>query len=304
MTTATRPSAGAERLEDVFARTRAEGRAALVGYLPVGYPGLAESPEAFRALVTAGCDIVEVGVPYSDPVIDGPVVQDAGSRALAAGTRLRDVFTAVRTVADAGGVAVVMSYWNPILRYGVDAFAADLAAAGGAGIITPDLIPDEAADWLDAAARHALCPHFLLAPSSTDARIAMTTAHCRGFVYVASVMGVTGTRASVGSAAGDLVARARAVTALPLCVGLGVSNGDQAAQIAGYADGVIVGSALVKTLAGDEPWPSRVAALRALVGDLADGVRRGRRADEGPERSAVPSLGDHGSDRTGADPKE
>lgn len=265
------------QLDAVLAAARDEGRAALVGYLPVGYPTVAESVQAMATLIEAGADIVEVGFPYSDPVLDGPVIQDAASRALAGGVRIADIFVAVRAVVAAGGVAVVMSYWNPIRQYGVERFAADLAAAGGSGVITPDLIPDEAQEWLDAAARQQLAPIFLVAPSSTPARLAMTTAHCRGFVYVASVMGVTGTRASVGSAAGELVERAREVTPLPLCVGLGVSTGAQAAQLAGAADGVIVGSALVKTLGGDGPWEERLAALRALTGELAEGVRSGRR---------------------------
>lgn len=262
-------------LERVMARTRGESRAALVGYLPVGYPSVSGSLEAMTTLVQGGCDVVEVGFPYSDPVLDGPVIQDAASRALAGGVRLSDVFSAVRAVAEAGGVAVVMSYWNPILRYGVERFAADLAEAGGAGVITPDLIPDEAGPWLAAAEKHDLCPIFLVAPSSTDARIAMTTAHCRGFVYVASVMGVTGARSSVGGAAADLVRRTRAATDVPLCVGLGVSTGAQAAELASYADGVIVGSALVKQLGGEAPWEERLAGLRALAGELAEGVRAG-----------------------------
>lgn len=258
----------------MLAAAKSEGRAALIGYLPVGYPTLPQSIEAMETLVAAGCDIVEVGFPYSDPVLDGPVIQDAATTALAGGVRFSDVFAAVRAVAAAGGAAVVMSYWNPVLRYGVDRFAADLAAAGGAGVITPDLIPDEAQDWLAAAQAHDLAPIFLVAPSSTPARLAMTTAHCRCFVYVTSVMGVTGTRTSVGSAAAELVARTREVTDLPLCVGLGVSTGAQAAELAAVADGVIVGSALVKTLGVEAPWPDRLATLRGLVGELADGVRR------------------------------
>lgn len=266
-----------QALDRVLAAARAEGRGALIGYLPVGYPTVPESLVAIRTLIEAGCDIVEVGFPYSDPVLDGPVIQDAATRALDAGVRITDVFAAVRAVTDAGGVAVVMSYWNPIRAYGVARFAADLAAAGGAGVITPDLIPDEAAEWLAAADEQGLAPIFLVAPSTTAARLAMTTAHCRGFVYVTSVMGVTGARATVGTAAADLVRRTRETTDLPLCVGLGVSNGAQAAELAAVADGVIVGSALVKTLAGDAPWEDRLAGLRALVADLARGVRDGHR---------------------------
>ncbi|MBW3086391.1 Tryptophan synthase alpha chain [Austwickia sp. TVS 96-490-7B] len=264
---------GEARIAEVFDQARAQGRAALVGYLPVGFPQVAASIEAMQVMVEAGCDIVEVGVPYSDPVLDGPVIQDAAARALRAGTRLADVLTAVRAVSDAGGTPVVMSYWNPILRYGVDAFAAELAAAGGAGLITPDLVPDEAGVWLEAAQRYGLCPIFLVAPSSTDERLAMTVAQCRGFVYVSSVMGVTGARAEVGFAAQGLVDRTRAATALPLCVGLGVGNRYQATELARYADGVIVGSALVRTIGTDRPWLDRIAALRELTQQLAEGVR-------------------------------
>ncbi len=252
-------SGSVTRVEDVLAATAAQGRAAMIGYLPVGYPTPDGCLPVFRALVEGeratgggpGVDIVEVGVPYSDPVIDGPVIQDAGAAALAAGTRLRDVFRAVEAVADTGAAAVVMSYWNPVLQYGVDRFAADLAAAGASGMITPDLIPDEAADWLAAADRHGLAPIFLVAPSSTDERLALTTAASRGFVYAASTMGVTGVRSSVGAGARELVRRTREVTDLPICVGLGVSTRAQAAEVAGYADGVIVGSALVRAVTAD-----------------------------------------------------
>lgn len=264
------------RLEEALDRARGDNRAALIAYLPVGFPDVPRSIEAMRAVVEAGADIVEVGFPYSDPMMDGPIIQDAAARALAEGVRMDDVFDAVRGVVDAGGAATVMSYWNPILRRGVEHFVRDFAAAGGSGVITPDLIPDEGQEWEAAAAAHDVCPIYLVAPSSKDDRLEMTTRHCRGFVYVASTMGVTGTRSSVSSGAEVLVARTRAVTELPLCVGLGVSTREQAAQVASYADGVIVGSALVKTLIGEEPWEQRLAKLRALAAELAAGVREGR----------------------------
>jgi tryptophan synthase alpha chain len=259
-----------------LAKARGENRAALVGYLPVGFPDVQGSIEAMVAMVEAGVDIVEIGVPYSDPLMDGPVIQHAAEAALQRGSRLADVFTAVRAVADAGAPALVMTYWNPVVRYGVDRFADDLAAAGGAGLITPDLIPDEGEAWIAAAERNDLDRVFLVAPSSTDARLASTGAACRGFVYAASTMGVTGARTSVGDAAGTLVSRARAVTDLPICVGLGVSTGAQAAQVAAFADGVIVGSALVRCLV-DAPTPAEgLTALRALTAELAACVRAGR----------------------------
>ena len=259
-----------------FDTARAEGRAALVGYLPAGFPDVEGSIEALRVMVDAGCDVIEVGLPYSDPVMDGPTIQAAAQQALEGGVRTRDVLRTVETVAATGTPVVVMTYWNPVDRYGVARFAQDLAAAGGAGLITPDLTPDSAEEWIEAADQHDLDKIFLIAPSSTDARIAMTTAACRGFVYATAVMGVTGARTTTSDLAGPLVARARAATDLPVAVGLGVSNGDQAAELAAYSDGVIVGSAFVRALLDhpDDRAAGR-AALRALTEDLAGGVRRG-----------------------------
>jgi tryptophan synthase alpha chain len=261
-------------LSDVLAKCRADNRAALIGYLPVGFPSVELSIEAMRALVAGGCDIVEVGIPYSDPVMDGPTIQRATEAAVRAGVTMRDALTAVGEVAAAGAAAVTMGYWNQVERFGVARFAADLAAAGGSGAITPDLIPEEAGDWIAASDEHGLDRIFLVAPSSTDARIVSTTAASRGFVYAAAVMGVTGARTSVGDAAATLVARVRSLAPqIPVCVGLGVSSGAQAAHIAGFADGVIVGSALVRRLL-DAPDESGVAAVRSLAAELADGVRR------------------------------
>lgn len=251
-----------------FEKARAEGRSVLVGYLPAGFPTVAGGIAAIRAMVEAGVDLVEIGLPYSDPVMDGPVIQRATEVALAGGVRTADVLRTVEAVAGAGAPVLVMTYWNPIERYGVDAFARDLAAAGGAGLITPDLIPDEAGDWLAASDAHRLDRVFLVAPSSTDARLAMTVGHCRGFVYAAALMGVTGAREQVSSTAPALVSRVRALsTSVPVGVGLGVRDGGQAAVVAGYADAVIVGSALVSRLSDG------LGALRELVTDLAAGVR-------------------------------
>jgi tryptophan synthase alpha chain len=250
---------------------RAQGRAALVIYLPVGYPDVDTSITAAVAAVEAGADIIELGLPYSDPGMDGPVVAAAAQRALDGGVRIADVMRAAGAVADAGAATLVMTYYNPVYRYGVEAFARDLAAAGGAGLITPDLIPDEAADWVAAADAHDLDKVFLVAPSSTPERLELTAAASRGFVYAASTMGVTGVRATVGTAAATLVARTRAAGADRVCVGIGVSTGAQAAEVAGYADGVIVGSAAVRTL-GDG---GDIEALQSLVRELAAGTREG-----------------------------
>ena len=257
------------QLQELFARCREEERAALIGYLPVGYPDVDTSVQAMVAMVEAGVDAVEIGIPYTDPGMDGPVIQVAVDAALRAGTRVRDVFDAVRTVSATGAATLLMGYWNPIEKYGPARFAGDLKAAGGAGAITPDLVPEEAARWVEAAREHDLDTVFLVAPSSTDARIDVVGKVARGFVYAASTMGVTGTRQAVGNRAEELVARTRALTDVPVAVGLGVSDGDQAAEVARFADGVIVGSALVRAL-GD----GGVDAVRTLAADLADGVRR------------------------------
>ncbi len=263
---------GQARLAAVFERARDEARSAFIGYLPAGYPDIPRSVEAFTALADAGCDLVEVGLPYSDPLMDGPVIQDAVQASLAAGTRTADVLHVVEALAGRGTTAVVMTYWNPVERYGVEAFARDLASAGGSGVITPDLIPDEAQPWISAARAHELASVFLVAPSSVEDRLAATARACRGFVYAASTMGVTGARSQVGGQARRLVERVRAVTDLPIGVGLGVSTPDQAAQVAEFADGVIVGSALVARLLQEGPWLERVEAARSLASSLAAGM--------------------------------
>ncbi|MDN6157687.1 MAG: tryptophan synthase subunit alpha, partial [Brevibacterium sp.] len=199
-------------------------KAALIGYLPVGFPSVEGSIEAMVALVESGVDIVEVGMPYSDPGMDGPVIQRAAEQGLAAGVRTRDILTAVSAVADAGGTAVVMSYWNLMLQYGVSAFARDLDSAGGGGIITPDLIPDEASPWVSASDEYDLDRIFLAAPSSTPERLAKIVDGSRGFVYAASTMGVTGVRSEVDNHARDLVSRLKEAGAAHACVGLGVST--------------------------------------------------------------------------------
>ena len=263
-----------------FAATRAEGRAALVGYLPAGFPTVAGSIEALSVMVEAGCDVIEVGLPYSDPVMDGPTIQAAAQQALDGGIRTADVFRTVEAVAATGTPTVVMTYWNPVERYGVERFAGALADAGGAGLITPDLTPDSGPEWIAAADARNLDKVFLVAPSSTDERLALTAAASRGFVYATAVMGVTGARESTSRLAAPLVARTHTVledlgSDLAIGVGLGVSNGDQAAEVATYADAVIVGSAFVRALldAGADR-AGGLAALRTLTEDLARGVRR------------------------------
>jgi tryptophan synthase alpha chain len=257
-----------------FARATADNRAALVGYLPAGFPTVSGAIDAARVMADAGADIIEVGLPYSDPLMDGPVIADAVRRALAGGTRVADVLRTVEAVAAQGTPVLVMTYWNPVERYGVRAFARDLAAAGGSGLITPDLTVEEALPWLEAADSHDLDRVFLVAPSSTEERVAKITRACRGFVYAASLMGITGTRDAVSGDAAGLVKRIRQHTDLPVAVGLGVSNGTQAAQVAAFADGVIVGSAFVRRLLEAASETAGIAAVRELTTELAAGVRR------------------------------
>lgn len=251
-------------------KARAEGRAALIGYLPAGYPSVEETIAAGIALARNGADLIEVGIPYSDPVMDGPVIQAATTEALANGFHVRQVFDVVAGITSQTDAAVlVMTYWNPVLRMGVDEFSRRLAEAGGAGLITPDLIPDEAAEWMDASEKYGLDRVFLVAPSSTPERMRRTVDASRGFVYAVSIMGVTGARSAVSSAAQDVVAAAKAAGAERVCVGLGVSTAEQVAEIAAYADGVIVGSALVAAVRD-----GGVDAVAQLTKDLSTGLTR------------------------------
>lgn len=261
-------------LRRAFARARDEGRAALIGYLPAGFPTRDGSVRLMRAMVDSGVDIVEVGLPYSDPLMDGPVIQAAADQALRGGMTPAGVLDVAGSVAATGAATVVMSYWNPVERFGVDAFAAQLAQGGGCGVITPDLTPEEAGEWTAATDAHGIDRIFLVAPSSTDERMRTVAGACTGFVYAASTMGVTGARTQVSGAARDLVARVRAVTDLPVAVGLGVSTGDQAAEIAAYADGVIVGSAFIRLVQEAATLEAGEAAVRSLAAELAAGVRR------------------------------
>lgn len=261
-------------LSDTLAAAKSEGRAALIAYLPAGFPTVDGCVEAVKAAFDGGADVVEVGLPHSDPVLDGPVIQTADDIALRGGVKIKDVMRTVREAYEATGKPVlVMTYWNPIDRYGVERFTAELAEAGGAGCILPDLPVQESALWREHAEKQGLATVFVVAPSSRDERLAEITAVGSGFVYAASLMGVTGTRESVGSQARDLVRRTRATTGTPVCVGLGVSNREQAAEVASFADGVIVGSAFVKRILDAPDEPAALEAVRTLAGELAEGVR-------------------------------
>ena len=251
------------------------GDAALIAYLPVGFPSVEDSIRAGQVLADAGVDAIELGFPYSDPGMDGPTIQRATVAALESGTHLEDLFHAVDELTSYGVSTTSMTYWNPVEWWGVERFARDFATVGGSGLITPDLPPEEGAQWEAASDKYDLERIYLTAPSSPEHRLKLIAEHSRGWVYAASSMGVTGARATVGEHVADVVARTRAAGAQRVCVGLGVSTGAQAREIGAYADGVIVGSALVKTLF-DEDFDRGLKALGELASELKSGVTGAR----------------------------
>lgn len=267
--------------EAMFGAFKAENKPAFIGYLPYGFPDPDTSLDALATMVGHGVDAVEIGLPYSDPVMDGPVIQAAASIALENGETINNVFKAVETVANAGGVPLIMSYWNLIYHYGVERFARDFENAGGAGLITPDLIPDEAGEWIEASDRHGLDRIFLVSPDSTGERLHVVAENARGFVYAASRMGVTGERDTITASPELLVERTRQAGAENVCVGIGVSTPEQGAKVGAYADGVIVGSALVHTLLTDDGHHAKDRAqglkdLAARTEALAEGIHNAR----------------------------
>jgi len=260
------------RVEEAIQRAHEAGRGAFIGYLPVGYPDLQTSIDAAIALARNGVDIIELGPPYSDPVMDGAIIQEATQAALAGGFRMRDLFTAVAAITAAvDAPVVVMTYWNPVLQYGVDRYADDLLAAGGAGLITPDITPEAAPEWIAASERAGLDRIFLAAPTSTDERLDLVASRSTGFVYTVSTMGITGERAELDKAARTLVSRLRQHGATRACVGIGISTADQIAGVLEYADGAIVGTALVRALRD-----GGVERLAAVTRELATGTPRAR----------------------------
>jgi tryptophan synthase alpha chain len=240
----------------------------LIGYFPIGYPTIDDSIEAAVAMCESGVDVLELGIPYSDPVMDGLVIQKATEEALENGFRLADAFDAIRKITSRVQAPVlVMTYWNPVLAYGVERFASDLADSGAAGAITPDLIPDEAAKWIAETDAHNLDRVFLATPSSSDSRVGNASSSSRGFVYAVSTMGITGAREDLDSQAKAVVSKVRAnspesVTA----VGIGISTEDQVRQVNSYADGAIVGSSFIAAYAS-----SGLSGLIAKVRELAKG---------------------------------
>ena len=261
------------KLSELFAKTKAEKRAALIGYLPAGFPSKLESIEFIKAMIDGGVDAVEVGFPYSDPVMDGPIIQQASEISLHNKTKAEDVLSLQADVAKLNVPAVVMSYWNPIERYGSDKFLTKMKSINGAGVITPDLTIDESEDWITNCRKTEIDSIFVVAPNTSDERLAQVTKLCTGFIYAASIMGVTGTRTAVSSQAKDLVARIRKFSNLPVAVGLGVSNREQAKEVAQYADGVIVGSAFIKLILANTDKQKALADVKQLAQQLSEGVR-------------------------------
>ena len=263
-------------LERMFTEAKKENRAALIAYLPAGFPSVKGCKDAIAVLAEAGVDAVEIGYPYSDPVMDGPTIQQAADISLKGGTGAREVFATLKFAHELGLPVVVMTYWNPIERYGCEQFAEELARNGGSGAITPDLTIEESDRWQGAANSVGINRIYVVAPSTSDSRLALVTAECSGFVYAASLMGVTGARADLSSTGRELVSRIRKTTSLPVAVGLGVSTRDQARTVAGYADGVIVGSAFIKALLDAKDEESGLKVLAELARELVAGVREAR----------------------------
>lgn len=269
------PTAQPSRTAATFARLKGEGRAALMPYLTVGYPDLATTEAGLPALVRAGADLIELGIPFSDPLMDGPTVQRTNQIAIANGFRPPAVFAVARR-ARAGGVAVpliAMGSFNLILRYGTERFVAECAEAGIDGLIVPDLPPEESDDLADACRRHGRDLVWLLAPTSSDERIADIARRASGFIYCISLTGITGARASLQEGLADYIARVRRQTDLPLAIGFGISRAEHVAEVAQVADGAIVASALLDRLAEveDRPLPERIAVIETFVRGLQPG---------------------------------
>lgn len=256
------------QVELTLRERREANKGSLIGYFPAGYPTVRESTEALIAMAENGCQVLEIGIPYSDPVMDGPVIQRATELALANGFRIADVFQIIRDIRSVSKVPIlVMSYWNPIIAFGLERFAKELSLAGGQGLITPDLIPDEAADWIKISDELGLERVFLAAPSSSQDRVNSTASLSRGFVYAVSTMGITGERTQLDSLARSVVSKIRQAGDRPTCVGVGVSNAEQVREVNTYADGAIVGTAFIR--AYEE---GGIDALRSKVAELAVGL--------------------------------
>ena len=263
------------RIPRLFECLRAAGRAALIGYLTAGDPAPARTPALVAALARGGVDLIELGVPFSDPIADGPVIQKASDRALRAGTTVAEVLDIAREIRKTSEVPLLLfTYLNPVLRYGLDRLAADAVAAGIDGCLLTDLSVEEAGAYLGAMRAAGLDTVFLAAPTSTPERLELVARYATGFVYVVSRTGVTGERATVPESVGSLLGQLRAKTPLPLAVGFGIATREQVAQVAALADGVVVGSAIVRLIEEHGASPDLETRLEAYARDLAKGLQK------------------------------
>ena len=260
----------ASRVEAAIRAANSDRNGALIGYLPVAFPDLDTSVEAALAMVENGVDVIEFGVPYSDPVMDGLVIQEATQQALANGFKVPQLFEAIsRVTSRTDAPVLVMTYWNLVVQYGVENFARDLVEAGGVGLITPDITPEAAGDWIEISKHYNLDRVFLAAPTSTDERLRMISGASTGFVYTVSTMGITGLRQDLDAAARGLTERLRNAGSTLACVGIGISNADHVATTLEYADGAIVGTAFVRALRD-----GGVDKLAQVVREIAEGTTR------------------------------
>jgi tryptophan synthase alpha chain len=264
-------------LEKLFESAKQQNRAVLIGFLPAGFPSQKKSKKIVKAMLDGGVEAIEIGFPYSDPVMDGPVIQAASDQAIKNGSGVKEVFDLLETSVNFGAPSMIMSYWSPIEKYGVKEFAAEISRVGGSGVITPDLTYEESDSWRVEASKNSINRIYVVAPSTTNDRLAKVSGECSGFIYAASLMGVTGARDSVSANAKQLVERIRAVSQTPVAVGLGVSNKDQATEVASYADGVIVGSAFIKVIWEFGSGRKGLKKVKELARSLAGGVSSARK---------------------------
>lgn len=264
-------------LEKLFHSAKQQNRAILIGYLPAGFPTQKKSKKIIKAMLDGGVEAIEIGFPYSDPVMDGPVIQAASEQAIENGAGVSEVFDLLQTSVNYGAPSVIMSYWSPIEKYGVNQFAAQVAKCGGSGVITPDLTFEESGQWKVEAGKNSINRIYVVAPSTTNDRLTKVASECSGFIYAASLMGVTGARNSVSANAKQLVERIRAVSQTSVAVGLGVSNKEQAKEVATYADGVIVGSAFIKVIQEFGSGRKGLKKVKALAKSLSEGVLSARK---------------------------
>jgi len=261
------------KIEKTFKRLKSKGQAALIPFIVAGDPDLETTEAVVLKMATSGADIIELGVPYSDPLADGPTIQAASQRALQNGVTLEEIFGMAGRLKKTAPPLVIMTYFNPVFQYGLKAMARDCQGSGVAGVIIPDLPPEEARPWIEEAKKFELATIFLATPTSPPARIRMASRYSRGFIYYVSVTGVTGVRGSVPEELGVAVGRIREQTRKPVAVGFGISTPEQAKEVSGFADGVIVGSAIVKIIEESSGKEEMIDRVGTFVSSLAAAMR-------------------------------